>query len=71
MSKDYRSYGDALDEIRDAVDRLTLVVIALAICKSNSKRLQQLIFPLMDEIGINRQGESFKWDPQSPYKPKN
>lgn len=68
---DVRSYGDALDEIRDAVDRLTLVVIAIASCKRNPKRLDELIFPLMDEIGANRQGESFKWNPQSPYKPKD
>lgn len=68
---DVKSYGDALEEIRDAVDRLTLVVIALASCGTNSKRLEKLIFPLMDEIGVNRQGESFKWDPQNIYKPRD
>lgn len=51
---------DKLGEVRDSVDRLALVVVTVALCRSDPESLMEMLTPLLNEITNNRRFSSNK-----------
>lgn len=74
---------NALNEVRDAVDRLSLIVFAAVLCRKDVSKVVKSVTPLLNEIAINRRFSSDKhvrahevasaseFNPNNPYKPED
>lgn len=72
-----------LEEIRDAVDRLALVLLTATMHQKGVDKVVELVTPLLNEITLNRRFSSdkqvreheaasaYKCDSNNPYKPKD